>query len=308
MRHDIVVCSNAKHLSDCGIKSTIKIDFNRFPDGELSVKINEDKKIENVIVVQSLSNSDGIIEFLLTIDALKRLNSKKIIGFIAYYGYARQDRCDEKGKAISAKVIANLLDNSGIDIVYTLDLHSLHIEGFFSKVNCFNILPIKYILKFLKLNEIKDRIAFIAPDAGALIKTQKFLNHAKLIYPNNTFDDNPIVINKLRNAPGDSKVINIDGSPKDKLCIIFDDIIDSGGTICNAANTISDMGSKEIWVCITHGILGDNAIEKINNSNIKRVLISPSRSEFMDKLKNNTNNEKIEILDIIKDIVDNEVQ
>ena len=272
----------SKFLKTRLVNSNIK----KFSDGEIYVEINENIRGNNIFLVQSISSpaNDNLLEMLLCIDALKRSSAKNITAVIPYFGYARQDRKVVPRTSISAKLVSNLITKAGADRVVTVDLHAGQIQGFFDiPVDNLYATPIFYrhIKKNLKLNNL----VCVSPYVGGVARTRGL---SKLL------NVNLAIVDKRRPAPGKSEVMNIIGDIKNKICIIVDDIIDSGGTIVNAAKMLKSKGAKEIHVYITHGVLSGDAAKKIKNSPIKKLVIT----DTIDNSKKINNVKNIEVLSI----------
>ena len=272
----------SKYLKTKLVNSNIK----KFSDGEIYVEINENIRGNNIFIIQSISSpaNDNLLEMLLCIDALKRSSAKNITAVIPYFGYARQDRKVVPRTSISAKLVSNLITKAGADRVVTVDLHAGQIQGFFDiPVDNLFATPIFYrhIKKRLELNNL----VCVSPDIGGVERSRAL---GKLL------GVGLAIVDKRRPAPGKSKVMNIIGNVQDKVCIIVDDIIDSGGTIVNAAKKLKDKGAKEIHVYITHGVLSGEAVKKIKNSPIKNLVIT----DTIDNSKKINNVKNIEILSI----------
>ena len=272
----------SKYLKTRLVNSKIK----KFSDGEIYVEINENIRGNNIFLVQSISSpaNDNLLEMLLCIDALKRSSAKNITAVIPYFGYARQDRKVVPRTSISAKLVSNLITQAGADRIVTVDLHAGQIQGFFDiPVDNLYATPIFYrhIKKNLKLNNL----VCVSPDVGGVARTRGL---SKLL------NVNLAIVDKRRPAPGKSEVMNIIGNIKNKICIIVDDIIDSGGTIVNAAKMLKSKGAKEIHVYITHGVLSGDAVKKIKNSPIKKLIIT----DTIDNFKKINNVKNIEVLSI----------
>ncbi len=272
----------SKYLKTKLVNSNIK----KFADGEIYVEINENIRGNNIFIIQSISSpaNDNLLEMLLCIDALKRSSAKNITAVIPYFGYARQDRKVVPRTSISAKLVSNLITKAGADRVVTVDLHAGQIQGFFDiPVDNLFATPIfsRHIKKRLKM----DNLVCVSPDVGGVARTRglsKLLNVGLAI------------VDKRRPAPGKSVVMNVIGNVKDKICIIVDDIVDSGGTIVNAAQMLKDKGAKEIHVYITHGVLSGDAVNKIKKSSIKNFVIT----DTIDNSKKIKNAKNIEVLSI----------
>tara|TARA_B100000470_G_scaffold114872_1_gene88629 strand:+ start:724 stop:1656 length:933 start_codon:yes stop_codon:yes gene_type:complete len=272
----------SKYLKTRLVNSKIK----KFSDGEIYVEINENIRGNNIFIIQSISSpaNDNLLEMLLCIDALKRSSAKNITAVIPYFGYARQDRKVVPRTSISAKLVSNLITKAGADRVVTVDLHAGQIQGFFDiPVDNLFATPIFYrhIKKKLKLNNI----VCVSPDAGGIVRTRGL---SKLL------DVGLAIVDKRRPTPGKSEVVNVIGEVKNKVCIIVDDIIDSGGTIVNAAKMLKAKGAKEIHVYITHGVLSGEAVKRIKSSPIKNLVIT----DTIDNSKKVNNIKNIQILTI----------
>ena len=272
----------SKYLKTRLVNSKIK----KFSDGEIYVEINENIRGNNIFIIQSISSpaNDNLLEMLLCIDALKRSSAKNITAVIPYFGYARQDRKVVPRTSISAKLVSNLITKAGADRVVTVDLHSGQIQGFFDiPVDNLFATPIFYrhIKKKLKLNNI----VCVSPDAGGIVRTRGL---SKLL------DVGLAIVDKRRPTPGKSEVVNVIGEVKNKVCIIVDDIIDSGGTIVNAAKMLKANGAKEIHVYITHGVLSGEAVKRVKSSPIKNLVIT----DTIDNSKKVNNIKNIQILTI----------
>tara|TARA_Y100001980_G_C14524900_1_gene300359 strand:- start:17 stop:949 length:933 start_codon:yes stop_codon:yes gene_type:complete len=272
----------SKYLKNRLVRSSIK----KFSDGEIYIEINENIRGNSIFVIQSVSSpaNDNLMELLLCIDALKRSSAKNITAVIPYFGYARQDRKVVPRTSISAKLVSNLITNAGADRVVTIDLHAGQIQGFFD-IPVDNLFATPIFARHVRKKIKNKNLICVAPDVGGTERARalgKFLNAGLAI------------IDKRRPAPGKSEVMNVIGNVKGRTCIIVDDIIDSGGTIVNAANALTDRGAKEVHVYITHGVLSGKAVQKIKNSKIKRLVITDT-IDNSDKLKGAKN---IEILTI----------
>ena len=272
----------SKYLKNRLVRSSIR----KFSDGEIYIEINENIRGNSIFVIQSVSSpaNDNLMELLLCIDALKRSSAKNITAVIPYFGYARQDRKVVPRTSISAKLVSNLITKAGADRVVTIDLHAGQIQGFFD-IPVDNLFATPIFARHVRKKIKNKNLICVAPDVGGTERARalgKFL-HAGLA-----------IIDKRRPAPGKSEVMNVIGNVKGKTCIIVDDIIDSGGTIVNAANALIERGAKEVHVYVTHGVLSGKAVEKIKNSKIKRLVITDT-IDNSDRVKGAKN---IEILTI----------
>jgi ribose-phosphate pyrophosphokinase len=266
----------AKNLKSKLINSSIK----KFSDGEIYIEINENIRGNSIFILQSISSpaNDNLMELLLCIDALKRSSAKNITAVIPYFGYARQDRKVVPRTSISAKLVSNLITKAGADRVVTVDLHAGQIQGFFD-IPVDNLFTTPIFARHVKKNIKSKKIICVAPDVGGTERARalgKILNVGLAI------------VDKRRPKPGQSQVMNVIGNVKGMTCIIVDDIIDSGGTIINAAKALKDRGAKEVYVYITHGVLSGDAVQKINKSVIKNLVITDTinNHEKVDKAKN----------------------
>ena len=281
--------SNLKLSKDISKNLKLKLintNIRRFADGEIYIEINENIRGTNIFIIQSISSpaNDNLMEMLLCIDALKRSSAKNITAVIPYFGYARQDRKVVPRTSISAKLVSNLITKAGADRVVTIDLHAGQIQGFFD-IPVDNLFATPIFARHIKKRIKSKNIICVSPDVGGVARTRglsKFLNSGLAI------------IDKRRPSPGKSEVMNVIGNVKDKCCIMVDDIIDSGGTIVNAAKVLKEKGAREIHVYITHGVLSGDAVNKIRKSTIKNLVITDTIDNY-NKIKNAKN---IEILSV----------
>ena len=252
----------AKYLKEKLVNSNIR----KFKDGEIYVEINENIRGNNIFFIQSVSSpaNDNLMEMLLCIDALKRSSAKNITAVIPYFGYARQDRKVVPRTSISAKLVSNLITQSGADRVVTVDLHAGQIQGFFD-IPVDNLFTTPLFARHIKKKIRSKNIICVAPDVGGVERSRalgRILNVGLAI------------VDKRRPKPGQSQVMNVIGDVKGKTCIIVDDIIDSGGTIVNAAKAFKQRGAKDVYVYISHGVLSGDAVKSIKNSPIKKLVIT----------------------------------
>jgi len=264
----------------------VKTNIRRFADGEIYIEIEENIRGNSVFVIQSTSTpaNDNLMELLLCIDALRRSSAKNITAVIPYFGYARQDRKVAPRTSISAKVVSNLITNAGANRIVTVDLHAGQIQGFFD-LPVDNLFTTPLFSKFIAKEFNKKNIVCVSPDVGGVQRARGLATKIKA---------DLAIIDKRRPEAGKSEVMNIIGTVKDQSCIIVDDIIDSGGTIVNAAEALIKAGAKEVFVFITHPVLSGNAVEKINKSSIKKLYITDS-IQVNESVKKS---EKIKILTI----------
>ncbi len=254
----------AAHLD----RKLIGASIRTFPDSEVSVEINENVRGEDVFVVQSTSNpaNQHIMELLITLDALKRASARRVTAVIPYYGYARQDRKPGPRTPISAKLVANLITSAGADRVLTLDLHAGQIQGFFD-IPLDHLYARPVFVSDIKKNHGKKNIAVCAPDVGGVVRARAL---AKRI------DAELVIIDKRREKASVSEVMNVIGEPEGKHCILFDDIVDTAGTLCNAATALMEKGATGVSAYVTHGVLSGPALQRIKESVLEEIVITDS--------------------------------
>ena len=272
----------SKNLKNKLVNTSIR----KFADGEIYIEINENIRGNSIFIIQSVSSpaNDNLMELLLCIDALKRSSAKNITAVIPYFGYARQDRKVVPRTSISAKLVSNLITNAGADRVVTVDLHAGQIQGFFD-IPVDNLFATPIFAKHIKRKIKSNNIICVAPDVGGVERARAL---------GKKLDVGLAIVDKRRPGPGKSQVMNVIGNVKNKICILTDDIIDSGGTIVNAADALLKRGAKEVHVYATHGVFSGDAVKKIKNSKIKNLVITDS-IDSSDKLKKVRN---IEVLSI----------
>ena len=274
--------SISKHLKLKLVNTNIK----KFADGEIYVEINENIRGNSVFVIQATATpaNDNLMELLLCIDALRRSSEKNITAVIPYFGYARQDRKVVPRTSISAKLVSNLITNAGAHRVVTVDLHAGQIQGFFD-MPVDNLFTTPIFARYIRKNIKSKNLICVSPDAGGIERTRGLATKIKA---------DLAIIDKRRPEPGKSKVMNIVGDVQGKDCIIVDDIIDSGGTIVNAADALVKKGAKNVYVFVTHAVLSGDAISKLQKSKIKKLVITDS----IDNSKKIRKASKIEVLSI----------
>jgi ribose-phosphate pyrophosphokinase len=240
----------------------------RFADMEIFVEIQENVRGQDVFIVQSTSFpvNDNMMELLILIDALKRSSARRITAVIPYYGYARQDRKPGPRTPISAKLVANLIERAGANRVLTVDLHAGQIQGFFD-IPTDNLFAAPVMVRDIEEQYGIKNLVVVSPDVGGVVRARAL---AKRI-------DVPIAIcDKRRERPGESEVMNVIGDVSGKRCILIDDIVDSGGTIVNAADALIAKGATDVIGYITHGVLSGGAVSRIQNSKLKALVITDS--------------------------------
>ncbi len=257
----------------------------QFADGECSISVYEPVRGKDVFIVQSTCKSvnDNLMELLIMIDAMRRASAGRITAVIPYFGYARQDRKAKSRDPISAKLVANLITAAGADRVLTMDLHAAQIQGFFDipvdNLMGGNLFVKHYIKQFSKGNE---DVMVVSPDVGSVARVRNFSMKMGL---------NMAIVDKRREKANQSEVMNIIGSVEGKTCILLDDIVDTAGSLCGAAKAIKELGgAKDVYACATHGVLSGPAIERIEESPIKELLLLdtipyPADKEPCSKIK-----------------------
>lgn len=254
----------AECLGGCLTKATVR----RFLDQEIFVEIHESVRGEDVFVLQSTSHptNDHLMELLITLDALKRGSARRITACIPYFGYARQDRKSGPRTPISAKLVANLLTVAGAQRVLTLDLHAGQIQGFFD-VPVDNLFVTPLFAPDIMAHFPDKMPLIVSPDVGGVVRARSLAKRlgAELA-----------IIDKRREKPGASEVMNIIGNVKDKTCILIDDIIDSAGTLCNGAYALKEAGAAAVYGYVTHGVLSGPALERIEHSPLESLVVTES--------------------------------
>ena len=241
-------------------------EVGKFSDGEISVNITETVRGCDVFVIQSTNNpvNDNLMELLIMIDALKRASAGRITAVMPYYGYARQDRKAKSRDPITAKLVANLITAAGADRVLTMDLHAAQIQGYFD-IPLDHLQGGKILADYINRKQIEDLVE-VSPDLGSVTRSRKFANTLN--------GDVPIaIIDKRRPKANVCEVMNIIGEVAGKNVILLDDMIDTAGTIVNAANALKEYGAKDVYACCTHGVLSGPAIERIENSAIDELIV-----------------------------------
>ncbi|MGB0907173.1 MAG: ribose-phosphate pyrophosphokinase [Maricaulaceae bacterium] len=250
------------------------VDIERFRDQEIFVRINENVRGEDIFVIQPTAApaNDHLMELLILIDALVRASAQRITAVIPYFGYARQDRKVGGRTPITAKLVANLISKAGADRVLTIDLHAGQIQGFFDipTDNLFGQPVFEQDIKDNFSSKERDKLMFVSPDTGGVVRTRSLAKR---------FNADIAIVDKRRPKAGEAEVMNIIGDVAGRSCILLDDIIDSGGTLCNAAAALKDHGANSVSAYITHGVLSDPAVERITKSVLKEVVICDTISQ-----------------------------
>ena len=245
-----------------------RCDVRRFADQEIFVELQENVRGEDVFIIQSTSYpaNDNLMELLILIDAARRSSARRITAVLPYFGYARQDRKPGPRTPISAKLVANMIVEAGADRVLTLDLHATQIQGFFD-IPTDNLFAIPEMSKDVKARYDTENLMVVSPDVGGVVRARALANRVKA----------PLaIVDKRRDKPGESEVMNVIGDVSGRDCILVDDIIDSGGTLCNAAEALLKQGAISVTAYITHGVLSGKAVDRITGSMLKELVITDS--------------------------------
>jgi len=245
-----------------------KASVRRFADGEIFVEIQENVRGADIYIIQSTSApaNDHLMELLIITDALRRASARRITAVVPYFGYARQDRKAGSRSPISAKLVANLITHAGVDRVMTLDLHAAQIQGFFD-IPVDNLFASPVMVRDIKERFDLTNVMVVSPDVGGVVRARGL---AKRI-------NAPLaIIDKRRERAGESEVMNVIGDVAGYTCVLIDDIVDSGGTLVNAADALLANGAKEVYAYITHGVLSGGAAARIAGSKLKELVITDS--------------------------------
>src|SRR5271155_2468540 len=278
----IVACNSNRPLAEA-VAAVLNLPLTRasvrrFADMEVFVEIHENIRGEDVFVVQSTSypTNDNLMELLIALDALRRASARRVTAVIPYFGYARQDRKSGPRTPISAKLVANLITEAGANRVLTIDLHAGQIQGFFD-IPTDNLYALPVMVR--DINEYlgtRENITVVSPDVGGVIRARALAKR---------LGANLAIVDKRRERAGQSEVMNIIGDVEGDICILIDDIVDSGGTICNAADALIAQGAKEVCAYATHGVLSGGAVQRIQNSKLKSMVITDSIAATEDMRK-----------------------
>jgi ribose-phosphate pyrophosphokinase len=266
-----LVAGNSNRPLAEAISSILKVPLakslvRRFADMEVFVEVQENMRGEDVYVLQSTSfpANDNLMELLILVDALKRSMARRITAVMPYFGYARQDRRPGPRTPISAKLVANLIERAGVDRVMTVDLHAGQIQGFFD-IPTDNLFAAPVMVRDIQERYATSNLVVVSPDVGGVVRARGLAKRINV----------PIAIcDKRREKAGESEVMNVIGEVKGKRCVLIDDIVDSGGTLVNAANALLDQGATEVIAYITHGVLSGGAVAKVTSSRLKTLVIT----------------------------------
>lgn len=268
----IISCNSNRPLAEA-ISAYInlpltKATVRRFSDMEIFVEIEENVRGEDVFVVQSTSfpANDNLMELLVTIDALRRSSARRITAVIPYFGYARQDRKSSPRTPISAKLVANLITEAGADRVLTMDLHAGQIQGFFD-IPTDNLYGAPVMRRDIEERYAGQELVIVSPDVGGVVRARSLAKR---------LGADLAIIDKRRERAGASEVMNIIGNVEGRACILVDDIVDSAGTLCNAAVALKEEGGKSVTSYVTHGVLSGGAVARVSASPMERLVITDS--------------------------------
>ncbi|MEC8462066.1 MAG: ribose-phosphate pyrophosphokinase [Pseudomonadota bacterium] len=268
----IVACNSNRPMSEaiaaCLNLPLTKASVRRFSDMECFVEIQENVRGEDVFIIQSTSYpaNDHLMELLVALDAVRRGSASRITAVMPYFGFARQDRKSGPRTPISAKLVANLITVAGADRVLTMDLHAGQIQGFFD-IPLDNLFSAPVFISHIEKNFKKEDLIMVSPDVGGVVRARAFAKR---------LETDLAIIDKRRERAGVSEVMHIIGDVKDRTCILVDDIVDSGGTLCNAAEALIDAGAKAVHAYITHGVLSGGAVSRVSSSPLETMVITDS--------------------------------
>lgn len=261
--------------------------INKFSDGEILIEPEVSVRGKHVFIVQSTSNpvSSNYMEVLIALDAMKRASCSEITVVMPYFGYARQDRKARARQPITAKLMANLLTTAGADRVVTIDLHAPQIQGFFD-IPTDDLSAVAIIGQYYRQKQFEDEVVIVSPDHGGATRARKLSD----VIPNSTI----AIIDKRRTKPNVAEAVNLIGDVNNKIAIIIDDIVDTGGSLMGGVDLLYSKGAKEIYCACTHGVLSGPALERVHNSKIKELLVTNS----ITQPKEVTNEPKIKVTSI----------
>ena len=245
-----------------------KASVRRFSDMEVFVEIHENVRGEDVFVIQSTSYpaNDHLMELLVGLDALKRSSARRVTAVVPYFGYARQDRKSSPRTPISAKLVANMITAAGADRVLTLDLHAGQIQGFFD-IPTDNLIAAPVLVKDIRDHHSRQDLVIVSPDVGGVVRARDIARRV---------DADLAIIDKRRERAGVSEVVNIIGDVAGRRCILIDDIVDTAGTLCNAAAALIESGASGVYAYVTHGVLSGDAVSRVADSPIESLVITDS--------------------------------
>ena len=294
----ILSCNSNVNLAESISKTLntrlVKAEVKKFSDMEVFVEVQENVRGEDMFVVQSTSYpaNDNLMELLVSLDALRRASARRITAVIPYYGYARQDRKSGPRTPISAKLVANLITKAGADRILTMDLHAGQIQGFFD-IPTDNLFAAPVFVKDIEEKYKNKPVVIVSPDVGGVVRARAYARR---------INANLAIIDKRREKPGSSEVMNIIGDVSNHHCIIVDDIIDSGGTICNAAEALINVGAISVDAYVTHGVLSGSAVSNISNSPLSS-LVTTNSIKATEAVNMSSNIRQISIAPIIGEAI-----
>ena len=276
----------ATAISDYLEAPLAKCEVRRFADNEVFVEIHENMRGEDAFIIQSTSypSNDHLMELLIIIDALRRASARRITAVVPYFGYARQDRKPGPRTPISAKLVANLIEAAGADRVLTLDLHAGQIQGFFD-IPTDNLFAAPVFVDDIKARFGNKELMLVSPDVGGVVRTRAL---------GNRIGADLAIVDKRREKAGVSEVMNIIGDVKDRHCVMVDDIVDSAGTLCNAATALIEAGASSVSAYVTHGVLSGEAVQRVSNSQLEKLLIT----DTIQPTEGILNSDKFEVIEI----------
>ena len=243
-----------------------RASIRRFSDSEIFVEIQENVRGEDVFLIQSTSTpaNDNLMELLICLDALKRASAQRVTAVVPYFGYARQDRKSSPRTPISAKLVANLIEASGANRVLTLDLHAGQIQGFFD-IPVDNLYAAPVMVDDIRMNYNNEPLMFVSPDVGGVLRARAMAKR---------FNADLSIVDKRREQAGQSEVMNIIGDVEGRRCIIVDDIVDSAGTLCNAAAALKEAGAKAVHGYVSHAVLSGEAVARVSSSELESLVVT----------------------------------
>ncbi len=268
----VLAGNSNRPLADDIVKSLdlplVQATIRRFSDMEVFVEIHENMRGEDVFLMQSTSYpaNDNLMELLICIDAIRRASARRITAVIPYFGYARQDRKAGPRTPISAKLVANVITVAGADRVLTLDLHAGQIQGFFD-IPVDNLFAAPVFVTDIRTNFNRDDVIVVSPDAGGIVRARGIAKR---------LDADLAIVDKRRERAGVSEVLNIIGDVSNRRCILIDDIVDSAGTLCNAAAALKQAGARAVIAHVTHGVLSGEAVERVTASELEHLTVTDS--------------------------------
>jgi ribose-phosphate pyrophosphokinase len=268
----ILACNSNRPLAEaiCDYLDLLltKASVRRFSDMEVFVEIHENVRGEDVFVVQPTSYpaNDNLMELLVALDALKRGSARRVTAVVPYYGYARQDRKSGSRTPISAKLVANMITAAGADRVLTLDLHAGQIQGFFD-IPTDNLIAAPVLVKDIQEYHSREDLVVVTPDVGGVVRAREIARR---------LDADLVIVDKRRERAGVSAVVNIIGDVAGRRCVLIDDIVDTAGTLCNAAVALIDAGASSVYAYVTHGVLSGDAVQRVVASPIEMLVITDS--------------------------------